>query len=133
MAGRQTRNTQLFVVKRAVPKLKVRDDCTADASPDGSRNPQFGMTLVRYVVSLLYQVTATDLAILALPLIVVFTAALLAAVPAAIRAVRIDPALTLRCESRTSHFNRRVSPGAIQILPQASLSIRRQVGVAGAV
>jgi len=75
---------------------------------------------VRYVVSLLYQVTATDLAILALPLIVIFTVALLAAVPAAIRAVRIDPALTLRCESRTSNFNRRVSPRAIQIPPQAS-------------
>jgi len=57
-----------------------------------------GLALVRYIVSLLYRVTPTDPAMLALPLIVIVTAALLAAVPAAIRAVRIDPALTLRAE-----------------------------------
>ena len=57
-----------------------------------------GMALVRYISSLLYEVKPTDPATMALPLFVVSIAALLAALPAAIRAVRIDPALTLRAE-----------------------------------
>jgi hypothetical protein len=56
------------------------------------------MTPVRYVVSLLQQVTPPDAVTLALRITVIFTAALLAAMSAAIRAVRIDPALTLRSE-----------------------------------
>jgi len=57
-----------------------------------------GMTLVRYIASLLYEVKSSDPLMLALPLLVICAAALLAAAPAAIRAVRIDPALTLRTE-----------------------------------
>ena len=53
-----------------------------------------GMASVRYIESLLYQVKATDLAMLALPSLTILAAALLAALPAVIRAVRIDP---VRC------------------------------------
>jgi predicted permease len=57
-----------------------------------------GMVSVRYIESLFYQVKATDLAMLALPSLAILAAALLAAVPPVIRAVRIDPATTLRSE-----------------------------------
>ena len=57
-----------------------------------------GMASVRYIETLLYQVKATDLGILALPSFAILGAALLAALPAVIRAVRIDPVTTLRSE-----------------------------------
>src|SRR5215831_388150 len=57
-----------------------------------------GMASARYIGSLLYQVHPTDPAMLALPSLTILAAALLAAVPAAIRAVRIDPASMLRSE-----------------------------------
>ncbi len=57
-----------------------------------------GMASVRYIETLLYQVTATDLTMLAVPSMTIVAAALLAAVPAVIRAVRIDPVTMLRAE-----------------------------------
>lgn len=57
-----------------------------------------GFWSIRYVETLLYQVKATDVRMLALPSLILFAAAFLAAVPAAIRAVRIDPAAMLRAE-----------------------------------
>jgi predicted permease len=57
-----------------------------------------GMASVRYLEDLLYQVKATDLGILALPSVTIIAAALLAALPAVIRAVRIDPVTMLRTE-----------------------------------
>ena len=57
-----------------------------------------GMASARYIESLLYQVKPTDLAMLALPPLTILAAALLASLPAVIRAVRIDPAKTLRSE-----------------------------------
>ena len=61
-----------------------------------------GLTLgalsVRYVAALLYHVKPTDPAMLALPSAIILAAASLAAVPAVIRAVRIDPAIMLRSE-----------------------------------
>ena len=57
-----------------------------------------GLVSVRSIESLLFQVRATDLPMLALPLVLVIAAALLAAVPAVIRAVRIDPVAMLRAE-----------------------------------
>jgi putative ABC transport system permease protein len=57
-----------------------------------------GFWSVRYVEALLYQVKATDIRMLALPSLILFAAALVAAVPAAIRAVRIDPVAMLRAE-----------------------------------
>jgi predicted lysophospholipase L1 biosynthesis ABC-type transport system permease subunit len=57
-----------------------------------------GMASARYIATLLYQVKATDLTMLVLPSLIIFTAALLAALPAVIRAVRIDPVTMLRAE-----------------------------------
>src|SRR6185437_12593712 len=54
-----------------------------------------GMASVRYVAALLYEVKGADLGVLALPPLAIFTLALLAALPAVIRAVRIDPVETL--------------------------------------
>ncbi|HYL74851.1 MAG TPA: ABC transporter permease [Bryobacteraceae bacterium] len=57
-----------------------------------------GMVSVRYIGTLLYQVKPSDLAMLALPSLTILAAALLAAVPAVIRALRIDPVAMLRAE-----------------------------------
>ena len=57
-----------------------------------------GMASVRYIASLLYQVKPTDVTMLAVPAGLILAAALAAALPAVIRAVRIDPVTTLRSE-----------------------------------
>jgi ABC-type antimicrobial peptide transport system permease subunit len=57
-----------------------------------------GIASVRYIDSLLYQVRASDPGMLALPWLTILTAALLAAAPAVIRAVRIDPVAMLRAD-----------------------------------
>ena len=57
-----------------------------------------GMASVRYIETLFYQVKATDVGMLALPALAVFGAALVAALPAVMRAVRVDPVDTLRSE-----------------------------------
>jgi predicted permease len=57
-----------------------------------------GMISVRYIASLFYQVKATDLGMLALPAFLILAAALLAAMPAVVHAVRIDPVTSLRSE-----------------------------------
>ncbi|MEO8028873.1 MAG: ADOP family duplicated permease, partial [Bryobacteraceae bacterium] len=54
-----------------------------------------GLASTRSIESLLYGVSATDPAMLALPALTIALAALLSAVPAVIRAVRIDPATML--------------------------------------
>jgi ABC-type antimicrobial peptide transport system permease subunit len=57
-----------------------------------------GLVSVRFIESLFYQVKATDLQMLALPALTILAGALLAALPAVIRAVRIDPVIMLRAE-----------------------------------
>jgi putative ABC transport system permease protein len=57
-----------------------------------------GMSLVRFLESLLFEVKATDVGMLALPTVTILAVALLAALPAVIRAVRIDPVTMLRSE-----------------------------------
>jgi len=57
-----------------------------------------GFASVRYIQALLYQVKPTDPRMLALPTLTILAAALLAALPAVIRAVRINPAEMLREE-----------------------------------
>jgi predicted permease len=57
-----------------------------------------GVASVRYIEALLYQVRATDWGILALPSVTILAAAVVAAVPAVMRAVRIDPVTMLRAE-----------------------------------
>jgi ABC-type lipoprotein release transport system permease subunit len=57
-----------------------------------------GVLSIPYVEGLLYNVRATDIKMLAIPLLVLSTTALLAAVPPTVRAIRIDPVGTLRAE-----------------------------------
>jgi len=57
-----------------------------------------GMASVRYIESLLYEVKGTDMRMLMIPSLAILAAALLAALPAMIRAVRIDPVAMLRAD-----------------------------------
>jgi putative ABC transport system permease protein len=57
-----------------------------------------GIISARYIASLFYQVKPTDLDVLALPSLAILAAALLAALPAVIHAVGIDPVTALRAE-----------------------------------
>jgi putative ABC transport system permease protein len=56
------------------------------------------LSFYRYVETLLYQVDAKDPAILALPWLTIGAAAILAAIPATVRAVRTDPLQSLRAD-----------------------------------
>lgn len=57
-----------------------------------------GLASERFVETLLYEVKGTDLRVLATPLLTLFGAALLAALPPVIMATRTDPATALRSE-----------------------------------
>ena len=57
-----------------------------------------GMLAVRYVSSLLYRVHPTDPTMLAAPTAIILVAALIAALPAVLHAVRIDPVTMLRTD-----------------------------------
>jgi putative ABC transport system permease protein len=57
-----------------------------------------GLASVRFVEPLLYQVRSTELPVLVIPSLAILGAAALAALPAVIRAVAIDPATLLRAE-----------------------------------
>jgi len=57
-----------------------------------------GIASARYIESLLFQVRLTDLSILAFPALTIFGVALVAAIPAAIRAARTDAVKMLRTE-----------------------------------
>ena len=57
-----------------------------------------GMASVRFVETLLFGVKGNDPTMLLVPTIVLLVAALLAALPAVLRAVRIDPVIMLRAE-----------------------------------
>jgi predicted permease len=57
-----------------------------------------GLASVRWIESLLFDVKATAPAALALPALTIFVVALLAAIPAVVRAIRIHPVAMLRAE-----------------------------------
>jgi ABC-type lipoprotein release transport system permease subunit len=57
-----------------------------------------GFLSTRWIASLLYQVRATDPAMLAFPWLIILGTALLAAIPAVLRAMHIDPVAMLRAE-----------------------------------
>ena len=57
-----------------------------------------GLASVRYIEPLLYQVRSTELSVLVIPSLSILGAAVLAALPAIIHAVEIDPASLLRAE-----------------------------------
>jgi len=57
-----------------------------------------GLAGERYLETLLFGVKTTDFAVLATPLLALSAAAVLAALPPILRAVRVDPATALRSE-----------------------------------
>jgi predicted permease len=57
-----------------------------------------GLISVRYIAALLFQVKPTDASMLAGPSLIILVAAIVAAIPAVVRAVRIDPVAMLRSE-----------------------------------
>jgi ABC-type antimicrobial peptide transport system permease subunit len=57
-----------------------------------------GLASAPYIKTLLYQAKSTDWSMLALPSMVILATTLVAALPAMIRAVHIDPVRTLRVE-----------------------------------
>lgn len=57
-----------------------------------------GLVLESSIKVLLYQVNATDIAVLAVPLLTILAITMLAAIPAIIRGNRIDPVEMLRTE-----------------------------------
>jgi predicted permease len=57
-----------------------------------------GLAAARYIGALLYGVKPSDAGALAIPALALLAAAIAAAAPAVIRAIRIDPAATLRAE-----------------------------------
>jgi ABC-type antimicrobial peptide transport system permease subunit len=57
-----------------------------------------GLASVRSIETLLYQVKATDMSAIALPALTLLGVALFAALPAVIRAIRIQPSKALRAE-----------------------------------
>ena len=73
-----------------------------------------GFASARYIASLLYEVKATDVGMLALPALATLLAALPTALPAVIRAVRTDPARRIRKAALflSQHLHRVDSRGA---------------------
>jgi ABC-type antimicrobial peptide transport system permease subunit len=57
-----------------------------------------GLLAARYISTLLYQVKSSDMSMLALTALAILAAAFVAALPAVVRAVRIDPVAMLRSE-----------------------------------
>jgi ABC-type antimicrobial peptide transport system permease subunit len=57
-----------------------------------------GLGSVRYIQSLLYQVRATDIGMLALPCSIILAVVCVAAVPAILRAIHVDPGTMLRAD-----------------------------------
>ena len=57
-----------------------------------------GIVSMRYAATLLFQVRATDPAMLALPCAIILAATVLAALPGVIRAIRLDPVAMLRAD-----------------------------------
>jgi putative ABC transport system permease protein len=58
----------------------------------------FGLGLARYIQSLLYEVKATDIGMLALPCSIILAVISIAAVPAILRAIHVDPGTMLRAD-----------------------------------
>jgi putative ABC transport system permease protein len=76
----------------------VANDVLAMVAAGALAGLGLGLVSVRYIESLFFQVSATDPAMLAIPSIAITGATLLAALPAVIHAVRIDPVTMLRSE-----------------------------------
>ncbi len=77
---------------------RVSRDVFAMVLAGSAAGVALGLASARYIQTLLYQVKPTDPAMLSIPALVILVAAALAAAPAVIRALRIDPVAMLRAE-----------------------------------
>jgi predicted permease len=77
---------------------RVADDVFSMVMAGAVAGLALGVASVRSIEALLFQVKATDLGMLALPSVTILAVALTAALPAVVRAVRIDPAGMLRAD-----------------------------------
>jgi hypothetical protein len=57
-----------------------------------------GLASQRFVQSLLYQVNATDVGVVALPWLMILVVLSIAAIPAILRAIQVDPVTMLRAD-----------------------------------
>jgi ABC-type antimicrobial peptide transport system permease subunit len=78
--------------------LRIAWDALTMVAAGAAAGLLLGMGCVRYVETLLYDVKATEPALPLIPPLTILAAAILAALPAVIRAVRTDPAAMLRSE-----------------------------------
>ncbi|HEV8043357.1 MAG TPA: ABC transporter permease [Bryobacteraceae bacterium] len=78
--------------------LRVTTDVFSMVLVGAALGLALGITSTRYLETILYQVKPTEAGLLALPGLTILAAALMAALPAVIRAVRIDPVSMLRTE-----------------------------------
>jgi predicted lysophospholipase L1 biosynthesis ABC-type transport system permease subunit len=77
---------------------RVTADVFTMVAAGGLAGVLLGIVSVRYIASLFYQVKGGELGMLAVPAVAIVAAALVAAFPAVVRAVRIDPVTSLRSE-----------------------------------
>jgi putative ABC transport system permease protein len=77
---------------------RVTSDASVMVLSGAAAGVALGLLSVRYVASLFFEVRATDPIMLAIPLATILAAAVLAAIPAVIRALRTDPAAMLRAD-----------------------------------
>ncbi len=77
---------------------RVTTDVFTMVAAGGLAGVVLGIASVRYIASLFYQVKGSELGMLAVPAVAIVAAALVAALPAVVRAVRIDPVTSLRSE-----------------------------------
>lgn len=84
--------------RTARDRAKVMQDALTVVLLGSLAGTVVGIASARFIEALLFDVKATDAGILAFPAAAIFAVALLAALPAVIRAVRTDPARMLRPE-----------------------------------
>jgi putative ABC transport system permease protein len=77
---------------------RVALEAVAMVAAGAAAGVALGVVPARYLASILYQVKPTDAAALAIPTAAMLAAGLVAALPALLRAIRIDPAEVLRSE-----------------------------------
>ncbi|MDP8980469.1 MAG: ABC transporter permease [Acidobacteriota bacterium] len=81
----------------AIARL-VTGDVMAMVAAGAGAGLTLGLASVRYIASLLYQVKGTDTLALAIPAAALVSVSLVAALPAVMRAAKVDPAAMLRAE-----------------------------------
>jgi predicted permease len=77
---------------------RVTADVLSMVAGGAAAGTMLGITAARFIGSLLYEVKPTDATMFAFPVLAILGVTILAALPAVVRAVRIDPVASLRSE-----------------------------------